>query len=123
MQASGVSRPRQADVAALAAVLHVVFGSWGLDAREAAGALGGVALATLFRWRDDPGVADIDPVLRQRLSRLLALHKALRIAFPAPAERRAWLREPDAAGVTPAERLARGCRGEPDALRARLPDP
>lgn len=122
MPAADDSRGRRADTAALRAVLHVLFGSWGLGVREAAGALGGVAMRTLFQWREDPDAADVDPVLRQRLSHLLALHKALRAAFPEPTDRRAWLRTPDAEGTTPVERLASGHREAPAAVRARVPD-
>ena len=50
--APGRERPGRAETALLRAVLHILFGVWGLGAREVAPILGGVPLRTLFHWRE-----------------------------------------------------------------------
>lgn len=110
----------RAETALLRAVLHILFGVWGLSAREAAPMLGGVPLRTLFQWREDPEAAAIDTVLRYRLSALLALHKALRHAHPDGTGQREWLRTPDAAGRTPVALLMEGNHRDIRSLRDRL---
>lgn len=106
--AGGQERPGRAETALLRAVLHILFGVWGLSVREVAPMLGGVPLRTLFHWRERPETAPIDIVLRRRLTSLLALHKALRQAHPDAAGQREWLRAPDADGRTPVAMLMDG---------------
>ncbi|WP_070989315.1 hypothetical protein [Halofilum ochraceum] len=106
--AGGQGRAGRAETALLRAVLHILFGVWGLSVREVAPILGGVPLRTLFHWREHPEIAAIDTVLRHRLSSLLALHKALRRIHPDAAGQREWLRAPDTDGRTPVELLTDG---------------
>lgn len=97
----GCESPGRAETALLRAVLHILFGVWGLSAREVAPILGDVPLRTLFYWRERPETAHVDTVLRYRLSALLALHRVLRQTHPAGAAQRGWLRAPDADGRSP----------------------
>ncbi len=110
-------RSAGAETALLRAVLHVLFGVWGLGAREVAPMLGGVPLRTLFHWRERPDAAHIDTVLRYRLSALLALHKALRRVHPDGPGQRDWLRTPGADGRTPVAVLMNGRSRDIRALR------
>ncbi len=117
--ARGSERPGRAETALLRAVLHILFGVWGLSAREVAPVLGGVPLRTLFHWRERPEAAHIDPVLQYRLSALLALHKALRRGHPDGPGQRAWLRTPGIDGRTPVAILMDGRRRDVRSLRDR----
>lgn len=110
----------RAEAALLRAVVHVLFGVWGLSVREAAPILGGVPLRTLFHWRERPEAAPIDTALRYRLSALLALHKALRQVYPDAAGQREWLRAPDPDGRTPLALLMEGRRRDIRLLRDRV---
>lgn len=116
----GRERPGRAETALLRAVLHILFGVWGLGAREVAPMLGGVSLRTLFHWRERPEAARIDRVQRYRLSALLALHRALRQVHPDGPGQRAWLRTPGADGRTPVAVLMAGRTGDIRALRDRV---
>lgn len=116
----GGQRPGRAETALLRAVLHILFGVWGLGMREGAPILGGVPLRTLFHWRERPEAAHIDTVLRYRLSALLALHRALRRAHPEGAGQREWLRAPDADGCTPVAVLMEGRTRDIRSLRDRV---
>ncbi|MDZ7788842.1 MAG: hypothetical protein U5K73_12125 [Halofilum sp. (in: g-proteobacteria)] len=111
--------PGRAETALLRAVLHILFGVWGLGVREAAPILGGVPLRTLFHWRERPEAASIDAVLRYRLSALLALYKALRRIHPDAARQREWLRTPGADGRTPVALLMDGRDRDIRSLRDR----
>lgn len=113
-------RSGRAERALLRAVLHVLFGVWGLSVREVAPILGGVPLRTLFHWREHPEAAAIDTVLRHRLSSLLALHKALRQTHPDAAGQREWLRAPHPDGRTPVELLMDGRTRDIRFLRDRV---
>lgn len=117
--ALGRERPGRAETALLRAVLHILFGVWGLGAREVAPILGGVPLRTLFHWRERPEAASIDTVLRYRLSALLALYKALRRIHPDAARQREWLRAPDTEGRTPVAVLMDGRDRDIRSLRDR----
>lgn len=118
--APGGQRPARADTALLRAVLHILFGVWGLSVREAAPILGGVPLRTLFYWRERPETASVDPPLRQRLTGLLALHKALRRVHPEGSGQRDWLRTPAADGRTPVALLMDGRIRDIRSLRDRV---
>lgn len=119
--AGGGERPGRAETALLRAVLHILFGVWGLSVREVSPILGGVPLRTLFHWRERPESASIDTVLRHRLSSLLALHKSLRHIQPQAAGQREWLRAPvDTDGRTPVELLADGRTRDIRFLRDRV---
>ncbi|MEF8833609.1 MAG: hypothetical protein V5A42_01975 [Halofilum sp. (in: g-proteobacteria)] len=110
--APGSGRPGRAETALLRAVLHILFGVWGLGVREAAPILGGVHLRTLFQWREHPEAASIDVALRSRLSALLGLYRALRRLHQDAAAQREWLRTPDADGQTPVARLMDAHHGD-----------
>lgn len=117
---AGGAAPRRAGTALLRAVLHILFASWGLTVREAAAVLGGIPLRALLQWRERPEAAEIDPVLRYRLSCLLALHKVLRRGNPCTAGQTAWLRTPARDGRTPLAVLMDGRIGDIRALRQAL---
>lgn len=105
--------------ALLRAVLHVLQSDWRLSLPEIADVLA-VPVRTVLAWREQPGSADVDPVLRQRLAALLRLHKRLRARVAGGDDRRAWLREPGADGRTPIERLRTDARGAADVLGREL---
>lgn len=107
----------RAETALLRAVLHILFAVWGLSVREVAPILGGVPLRTLFHWREQPEAAHVDIALRQRLSALLALHKALRRACRDGSGQREWLQVPDADGRTPLAQLMECRTGDIRRLR------
>lgn len=115
-------RPGRAETALLRAVLHFLFGVWGLSAREVAPMLGGVPLRELFHWRERPESARIDVELRYRLSALLALYKALRRRHPDGAAQREWLRTPGADERTPVELMMDGRTDTLRSLRERALD-
>lgn len=119
----GDSRPTssdRADTAALRAILHVLFGPWGLGVHEAAMVLGGIPLRTLLEWRESPESASVDARLRRRISLLLALHKSLRAARPDRAAQRAWLREPGCSDRPPIALLMDGDTAAIRSLRRTL---
>ncbi|MFW5969654.1 MAG: hypothetical protein ACOCP9_03365 [Halofilum sp. (in: g-proteobacteria)] len=122
VKGGGGARSGAAETALLRAVLHILFGAWGLGVREVAAILGGVSLRTLFRWREQPEAAAIDATLRYRLSGLLALHKALRRACPDTPGQRAWLRTAHADGRTPVVILMEGRCRDLRSLRERIPN-
>ena len=115
--AGAPGRPGRAETALLRAVLHILFGVWGLSAREVAPIVGGVPLRTLFHWRERPEAASIDVVLRYRLSALLGFYKALRQVYPDASGQREWLRTPDTGGRAPVAVLMDGCDREIRSLR------
>lgn len=117
--ARGGERSGRAETALLRAVLHILFGVWGLSTREAAPILGGVPLRTLFLWRERPETAHIDTGLRYRLSALLALHRALRQVHRDGPGQREWLRTQDADGYTPVAVLMEGRSRDIRSLRDR----
>ena len=81
-------------VASFRAVMNL-FGLWGVTDAEAATILD-LPRRTLARWKaGDIGRIGRDG--RARLSNLLGVHKALRIAFREPARGYAWVRAPNAA--------------------------
>lgn len=85
-----------AEAAALARAVVVLFRHWGLSDAEARVLLGDMAPRTWARWKAGE-IGRIDRDLRARMAILIGVHKALRTIFTDPARGYAWVRKPNAA--------------------------
>lgn len=70
---------------------------WGLRTEEQLLLLGEPARSTFFKWKSDPGSADLKRDTLERLSYILGIYKALQILLPVPDAADAWVRKPNAA--------------------------
>jgi len=107
-----------AEIEAMQRTVINILARWRVSDVNAAVILGGIAAKTFRRWKDgDYGRVNRD--LADRMSLLLAIHKALRIVFAGPARGYAWMRQPNAAfaGQTALDMLGRG--GMDDLIRLR----
>lgn len=114
--AGGVS-PEEA--AALQRAVLALMERWGVRDEDAARLLGGLSVKTYRRWRlGEYGRVGRD--LADRMSHLLAIHKALRILFQDPARGYAWMSAPNAAfgGRSALQVMVQG-GGMEDLLRVR----
>ena len=85
----------EAEAAAMFRAARRLFQLWGLTDEQAATLLD-LPLRTYRRWKaDDPGRLGRDG--RARLSNLMGIHKALRIAFNEPERGYRWVRSPNSA--------------------------
>ncbi len=85
-----------AEGAAMARAVVILFGHWGLTEADACTLLGGLSKRTYARWKDgETGRLSIDQ--KTRLSVLMGIHKALRLLFTEPARAYGWVRNPNAA--------------------------
>jgi hypothetical protein len=76
--------------------LAVFFGlaeEWSLSADQQMKLLGSPARSTFFKWKKEGGLISGDTL--ERISHLLAIHKALNILFTDPDRATAWLRRPN----------------------------
>lgn len=77
------------------AILNL-FGKWEISDADASTLLGGVSSKTLSRWREGAyGRLSVDQA--DRISNLLAIHKALRILFKDARRYYGWVKKPNEA--------------------------
>ncbi|MGJ8528487.1 MbcA/ParS/Xre antitoxin family protein [Maritalea sp.] len=93
------AEPEQADIsadeaAALARTIVNLFDRWSLTDAQASQLLGGMALRTWARWKNND-IGRIDRDLATRMSILLGIHKGLRYMFSDPVRGYEWIKKPN----------------------------
>lgn len=85
---------------------------WGLSTDEQMVLLGAPGRSTFFKWKADPGSADLKRDTLERLSYLLGIYKALQVLLPSTASADAWVKKPNTAplfgGKSALERMLGG---------------
>lgn len=107
-----------AEIEAMQRAVINILARWEVSDIDAAVILGGIAPKTFRRWKEGE-YGRVNRDLADRMSRLLGIHKALRIVFADPGRGYAWMRRPNAAfrGRTALEVLGDG--GMDDLIRVR----
>ena len=81
----------EGEVRAMQRAIIALFAKWGVSDVDAAILLGGLAAKTFRRWKDGE-YGRVNRDLADRMSNLLAIHKALRIIFEDPSKGYEWMR-------------------------------
>ena len=111
--AKAQAKPSSRDISA--AGLRAFFNiarDWGLTTDEQMVLLGAPGRSTFFKWKADPGSADLKRDTLERVSYLLGIYKALQILLPSTTAADAWVKKPNTAplfgGKTALDRMLAG---------------
>lgn len=71
--------------------------AWGLSSTEEQILLGSPARSSYYKWKSDPGAANLSADTLERLSYIVGIYKALHILLPNATAANAWIRKPNSA--------------------------
>jgi hypothetical protein len=98
--------------------------AWGLSTDEQLVLLGSPGRSTFFKWKSNPGAADLKRDTLERVSYILGIYKALQILLPDAAASDAWVKQPNTAllfgGKRALDRMLGGNIGDLLAVRQYL---
>ncbi|HTE42882.1 MAG TPA: MbcA/ParS/Xre antitoxin family protein [Steroidobacteraceae bacterium] len=109
LQTQAKFTPDQLGSTALTAFFNIAT-AWGLSPDDERTLLGTPPRSTFFKWKSERAVRLPQDTL-ERISYVMGIYKALHILLPTPEAADAWVKKPNAAGITQGKSALERMRG------------